>query len=99
METLDTLVTYAYDFVLAASALYLGSSLTLYLVKRWQEIEVKPKIKTRQAVNIPLALKAQQTEAIALEAAQPAALLEAAPVRVEPAPKLKQVEKGIKSDR
>jgi hypothetical protein len=81
METLDTLITYLYDLTLGGSALYLGTSLTLFLIKRWNEIEVKPK----QSVNIPLALKEQA--AIPLELRQEARAMEpvpATPIPVQP---------------
>ncbi|MBW4465356.1 MAG: hypothetical protein KME07_07940 [Pegethrix bostrychoides GSE-TBD4-15B] len=74
METLDSLVTYAYDLTLGGGAFYIGGSLILYLTKRWQQLE--PRSKT--AIQIPLALKAQQTEALALELEPPASKLEMA---------------------
>lgn len=67
METLDTIVTYAYDLTLGGGAFYIGTSLILYLIDRWNHLEVKPKLKTSQAVNIPLELKAAVTEALPLE--------------------------------
>lgn len=71
METLDSLVTYAYDLTLGGGAFYIGGSLILYLTKRWQQLEPKSK-----AIQIPLALKAQQSQALELE--QPAPRLEMA---------------------
>lgn len=76
METLDTLVTYAYDLTLAGGSMYIGTSLIFYLVDRWNKLEVKPKTATPQAVNIPLTLKTKATEAIPLEKAQKSRLLE-----------------------
>ena len=55
MESLDQLVTYAYDLTLGGGAFYVGTSLMLYLTKRWNQLESKPK-----ALKIPLALKARQ---------------------------------------
>lgn len=65
MDPLDALVTYTLDLVMGGSTIYLGASLTLYLVKRWQMLEVKPK---GTPVKIPLALKESTATAIPLEA-------------------------------
>lgn len=65
MDPLDALVTYTLDLVMGGSAIYLGASLTLYLVKRWQMLEVKPK---GTPVKIPLTLKESAATAIPLEA-------------------------------
>ncbi len=82
MEPWDSLVTYALDLSLGGGAFYVGTSLTLYLVKRWNELEVKPK---QPQVNLPLVLKEQTAEAIPLALEQPEKLRQAMPV-VESAP-------------
>jgi len=72
VETVNNLVTFAYDLTLGGGAFYIGTSLLLYLTKRWNELEPKPK----PAVQIPLALKEQQAEELKLEL--PASQLELA---------------------
>lgn len=69
METLDALVTYAYDLTLGGGFFYIGTSLTLYLIRRWNELEVKPRSQAAvaQTVNIPLQLPVQVKEALPLE--------------------------------
>lgn len=65
METFDTFLTYAYDFVLGGGSLYIATALVVHLVDRWNQLEVRPKV-AAPAVNLPLALKAPETEAITL---------------------------------
>lgn len=86
METLDALVTYAYDLTLGGGFFYIGTSLTLYLMRRWNELEVKPRAKATfaQTVNIPLQLPAQVREVLPLEAERPALQREAIPLDVLP---------------
>jgi hypothetical protein len=87
METLDTLVTYAYDLTLGGGAFYIGTSLIVYLVDRWRELEVKPRPKA-QAVNIPLELKSVAADPLPFAEVTARSLeplpLEAAPLEVEP---------------
>jgi hypothetical protein len=83
METLDTLVTYAYDLTLGGGAFYIGTSLIVYLVDRWRELDGKPKPKP-QAVNIPLELKAAAAEALPLAEVQATRSLEALPLPPDP---------------
>jgi hypothetical protein len=49
---------------LGGSAFYLSASLTLYLIKRWQMLEVKPKA---TPIKIPLTLKESAATAMPLE--------------------------------
>jgi hypothetical protein len=86
MEPLNNLVTFLYDLTLGGGAFYIGASLTLYLTKRWQELEPRPKA----AVQIPLALKEQQTEELELELPAPQQELilplpDYEPLEIEPA--------------
>jgi hypothetical protein len=67
METLDMALTYAIDIVMALGGGYIATSLGLYLVDRWNELEVKPRLKESQKVNIPLTLKAMDTVPLELE--------------------------------
>lgn len=83
METLDTLVTYAYDLTLSGGAFYIGTSLIVYLVDRWRELEVKPKPKP-QAVNIPLELKAAAADPLLLAEVQATRSLETLPLETVP---------------
>lgn len=83
METLDTLVTYAYDLALGGGAFYIGTSLIVYLVDRWHQLEVKPK-PSPQAVNIPLELKATAAEPLPLAEVQAARSLETRPLETAP---------------
>jgi hypothetical protein len=85
METLDTLVTYAYDLTLGGGCFYIGTSLVFYLVRRWNELEVKPrsKVAAAQTVNIPLQLPAQVKEALPLETERPVMQREALPLEPE----------------
>jgi hypothetical protein len=80
METLDTIVTYAYDLTLGGGAFYIGTSLIVYLVDRWRELEVKPRPKTPQAVNIPLELKATAADTLPLAEVSVSRSLEAIPL-------------------
>jgi hypothetical protein len=64
METLDTLVTYAYDLTLGGGAFYIGTSLMLHLAKRWNALEPRS-----EAVRIPLALP--EGQALELEIPAP----------------------------
>ena len=88
MEPLNNLVTFLYDLTLGGGAFYIGASLTLYLTKRWQELEPRP----NATVKIPLALKEQQTEELELELELPAPqqelilpLPDYEPLEIEPA--------------
>jgi len=89
VEPLNNLVTFLYDLTLAGGAFYIGASLTLYLTKRWQELEPRPKA----SVQIPLALKEQQTEELELELPAPQQELilplpDYEPLEIEPAVQL-----------
>jgi hypothetical protein len=83
METLDNLITYAYDLTLGGGAFYIGTSLMVYLVDRWRELDVKPR-KIPQTVNIPLELKAATAEPLSVAEVQAALPLEAAPLETMP---------------
>lgn len=83
METLDTLVTYAYDLTLGGGAFYIGTSLMVYLIDRWRELEVKPRPKP-PAVNIPLELKAVAADALPVAEVQSTRSLEALPLEALP---------------
>jgi hypothetical protein len=91
VEPLNNLVTFLYDLTLGGGAFYIGASLTLYLTKRWQELEPRPKA----SVQIPLALKEQQAEELELELELPAPQQELIlplpnyePLEIEPAVQL-----------
>ena len=87
MEPLNNLVTFLYDLTLGGGVFYIGASLTLYLTKRWQELEPRPKA----SVQIPLALKEQQAEELELPAPQQELILplpDYEPLEIEPAVQL-----------
>jgi hypothetical protein len=83
METLDHLITYAYDLTLGGGAFYIGTSLIVYLADRWRELDTKPR-KTPSAVNIPLELKAATAEPLPLAEVPAARSLEAIPLKAAP---------------
>lgn len=91
METLDMALTYAIDIVMALGGGYIGTSLALYLADRWNELEVKPKLKESQKVNIPLTLKA--TDAVPLELEQQELAAVAMPLEpiIAPAPERQEI--------
>lgn len=67
MESLDIALTYAIDLTMALGAGYIGTAFVFYMVDRWKQIEVKPKVRVGQKVNIPLSLKAADPVPLELE--------------------------------
>lgn len=91
MESLDVALTYAIDLTMALGAGYIGTAFVIYMIDRWKEIEVKPKLKQSQKVKIPLNLKA--VDAIPLELEQQDLSVAAIPLEpiVTPAPERQEV--------